>query len=394
MGFWRAEQTLSGADIAWQKERERVCICHLADIADLKLPLIQSFLKEVESDLYGFANMDFEQLCWQMRIVDGTTEYLRPRNVGILFFNDLPQKFIPLSQIEIVQFISTPGGDKLSEKIFQGPIHQQIKDALTYVKNVILKEYIRKVPDKVKSIRFYNYPYIALKESIVNAIYHRSYEIREPVEIRIHPNKIEILSFPGPDRSIKQSDIDKGILVARRYRNRRIGEFLKELKLTEGRCTGIPKIKIAMKNNGSPEPVFETDNERSYFLTTLMIHPEATVSEQEGEQGGISHGLSHTEFSEFVSSLSQVCPKFVPSEDAAIILISARDGIDMKSLMSILNQTNRTRFRNIFIKPLIEADLLELTAPDKPTSSKQKYRATKKGLKIIDKVTNKHTLKK
>jgi len=37
-----------------------------------------------------------------------------------------------------------------------------------------------------------------------------------------------------------------------------------------------------------------------------MIHPEATTSEQEGEQDGISHGLSHTEFSEFVSGLSQV----------------------------------------------------------------------------------------
>ncbi len=62
-------------------------------------------------------------------------------------------------------------------------------------------------------------------------------------------------------------------LVPRRYRNRRIGDFLKELKLTEGRCTGIPKIIQAMKHNGSPPPVFKTDEERSYFLTILYIHP-------------------------------------------------------------------------------------------------------------------------
>jgi hypothetical protein len=30
----------------------------------------------------------------------------------------------------------------------------------------------------------------------------------------------------------------KGIMVGRRYRNRRVGEFFKELKMTEGRCTG------------------------------------------------------------------------------------------------------------------------------------------------------------
>ncbi len=35
--------------------------------------------------------------------------------------------------------------------------------------------------------------------------------------------------------------------ISRRYRNRRIGEFFKELKLTEGRSTGIPKILSAMR---------------------------------------------------------------------------------------------------------------------------------------------------
>ena len=44
----------------------------------------------------------------------------------------------------------------------------------------------------------------------------------------------------------------------RRYRNRQIGEFLKELEMTEGRSTGIPKILKEMAANGSPAPLFET----------------------------------------------------------------------------------------------------------------------------------------
>jgi ATP-dependent DNA helicase RecG len=40
-------------------------------------------------------------------------------------------------------------------------------------------------------------------------------------------------------------------IIARRYRNRRIGEFLKELKLTESRSTGIPKIIKSLKDNNS-----------------------------------------------------------------------------------------------------------------------------------------------
>lgn len=59
----------------------------------------------------------------------------------------------------------------------------------------------------------------------------------------------------------------------RRYRNRRIGEFLKELHLTEGRNTGFGKILRAFEKNGSPKPLFETDDARTSFATTLFIHP-------------------------------------------------------------------------------------------------------------------------
>ena len=73
---------------------------------------------------------------------------------------------------------------------------------------------------------------------IVNAVYHRSYEEREPIEVRISLEELVILSFPGPDRSIRLEDLQAGRAVSRRYHNRRIGEFLKELDLTEGRATG------------------------------------------------------------------------------------------------------------------------------------------------------------
>lgn len=54
-------------------------------------------------------------------------------------------------------------------------------------------------------------------------LYHRSHE------------ELVILSFPGPDQSIRLENFQAGRAVSRRYRNRRIGEFLKELEMTEGR---------------------------------------------------------------------------------------------------------------------------------------------------------------
>lgn len=60
----------------------------------------------------------------------------------------------------------------------------------------------------------------------------------------------------------------------RRYRNRRLGDFLKELDLTEGKATGIPLIRKALKENGSPEPVFITDDDRSFFEVQFLIHAD------------------------------------------------------------------------------------------------------------------------
>ncbi len=56
------------------------------------------------------------------------------------------------------------------------------------------------------------------------------------------------------------------------YEKARIGDFLKELHLTEGRNTGFKKILDALEANGSPRPEFETDEAHSYFITRLFIH--------------------------------------------------------------------------------------------------------------------------
>ena len=72
------------------------------------------------------------------------------------------------------------------------------------------------------------------EEAVVNAVYHRGYDVREPVEIRIMHDELVVLSYPGPDRSVRLEQLRAGKAMPRRYRNRRIGEFLKELEFTGG----------------------------------------------------------------------------------------------------------------------------------------------------------------
>lgn len=245
-----------------------------ARIQDLRAPLLSDFLYSVNSSLYESSLIyPVEETASSMRLIGGPPEAQRPLNVGLMFFNDQPRNFFPYAQIEVVDK-PDPTGRGMTEKIFTGPLDKQLGEALSYIKNYVLAEKVKKITGQAEAVRVFNFPFAAVRESLANAVYHKSYQIGEPITVMVTPEKMEITSVPGPDRSISDEDIKNCRLISRRYRNRRIGDFLKELKLVEGRNTGIPTILQAMKENGSDRPEFLTDEDRSYFTVVLPVHKE------------------------------------------------------------------------------------------------------------------------
>lgn len=208
-----------------------------------------------------------------MDLLTGPTEHQTLKNVAAMMFSKNPAKFFPTTQVDIVIFpegcIENPNNMIEVPKIV-GPVPEMIKQTLDYIRTNVIKKRIIKPKDKAESITFFNYPYQAIEEAVVNALYHRDYQEREPVEITIEPKKISILSYAGPDRSISLDAIHKAEhLKSRRYRNRRLGDYLKELQLSEGRATGIPTIQDELRRNGSEPARIETDEDRTYFLIEI-----------------------------------------------------------------------------------------------------------------------------
>jgi len=66
------------------------------------------------------------------------------------------------------------------------------------------------------------------------------------------------------------------------------------------------------------------------------------------------------------------------SQDHLIILRNCKNESSAIELMKILNRTNKSKFKNVIINPLVENGFFELTNPDKPKSPSQKYRLTSK----------------
>ncbi len=163
------------------------------------------------------------------------------------------------------------------------------------------------------------------------------------------PDRIEIVSYPGADRSITEEGLRTYRVFNRRYRNRRIGEFLKEMHLTEGRNTGFKKILNSLERNGSPKPIFETDPERMSFCTTILIHPY----------------FLHQDKNKYdtVNDTVNDIPKLTKTEQIILSYIIKNNQATINEIMSAVNKSKSTV--NRAIKSLKTKGLLSRTGSDK-----------------------------
>lgn len=394
------------------------------DISDV---LVYEHLKTVKSKLAeNFTGRSLMDVLDEMDLLTGPSENRLIKNCAAMMFCEHPEKFFPVTQVDIVLFPegSIENPDKMIEvpKIV-GPVPKMIKETLSYLRTNVIKQKITKLANTEKSDKVFNYPYQAFEEAVVNALYHRDYQEREPVEITIEPTHIDILSYAGPDRSISAEAIKAARkLKARRYRNRRLGDFLKELDLTEGRATGIPTIQKALKGNGSAPAMIETDDNRTYFLMTIPCRKDMINVKEAGiTQPQFSNPLAADIYMELES---QLVSERLQVEDIDIRI----DIFKIEELMSLLIQVdlqvwNKStigratlikemlatlvrlsiktstsaelriateldsmyKFKHNILNPLFDMDYIMMTDPDKPRSSKQAYKLTDKGRKLLKK---------
>ena len=222
----------------------------LSDISRIHLKdyllKVNSRLREV--DLSSDTNL--MDVLEQMDLLAGPSENRMIKNVAAMMFCRHQEQFFPVTIARMAIFHEGREKNPNNFKAFpviKGTVPEMIDKVLETLKANVIQERIIKPKDDARSIRFFNYPYQALEEAVVNAFYHRDYQVYEPVEITIEPHRISILSFSGPDRSISMQSIKEArSLRSRRYRNRRLGDFLNGLNLSEGHADG------AGRRSGSP----------------------------------------------------------------------------------------------------------------------------------------------
>jgi ATP-dependent DNA helicase RecG len=82
-------------------------------------------------------------------------------------------------------------------------------------------------------------------------------------------------------------------------------------------------------------------------------------------------------------SRDQVGTKSGLSREQVQVLEIASVPRSLQELMEPSGRTNRTKFRDQVVTPLLDAGFLEMTIPDKPRSSRQQYRTTPAGTRLL-----------
>lgn len=241
-------------------------------LEELRESRVREFLADIESDL--LREPSTPTVLRRLRVTARTNGHEVPRNVGLLFFSDDPEMWFPGARIEVAQFADDAAGNVIEERVFRGPIHEQLRAALRHLETLSTR-HLEKVRNQPEVRGWVSYPQAALEEALVNAVYHRGYDgPPEPTKVYLYPDRLEVISYPGPMPGVEKEHLASGQIPPVPARNRRVGEMLKELRLAEARGTGIPKLYRSMSENGSPAPRFDFDVGRSYFRVTLPIHPE------------------------------------------------------------------------------------------------------------------------
>jgi ATP-dependent DNA helicase RecG len=202
------------------------------------------------------------------------------------------------------------------------------------------------------------------REVASNILIHREYAGGIPARLIIERGKVTTYNANRPHGF--------GLLDPETFipypKNPVLGAFFREIDRADELGSGMRKMMLYGKKYGGADPqLIEGD-----VFRMLISVPEFDFIEKPHQRATP------------VPSPSQAGPKCVPSLYQVEILRICMKEKEISELMTIVGKTNRTRFRNQDIKPLLASGWLEMTIPDKPTSSKQKYRTTVGGREILN----------
>jgi ATP-dependent DNA helicase RecG len=296
------------------------------------------------------------------------------RNAGVLFFAKDVRRFFNQAYITCLLAKGTDKVHILDRKDFDGGVVADIEDAMRFIERNSRTAY------RIERLRRENiaeYPMKALREVITNAVMHRDWFVEGAnVFVEIYTDRVEVISPGGLPKGMTIADLGRKSI----RRNALIADLLHRIDFIEKAGTGIRRIRDDVREQGCPEPEFETNG---FF--TAIFRPNPKVRDRAGtgdtrlppDRGHVpeqvtgqvkAHDEAHDEAHEPMTEV-----------ELRLLGACAQGPQSTAELIKMLGYETRTGNFKRALSRLLDVGLLEMTNPQKPRARNQRYRITPAG---------------
>lgn len=345
-------------------------------------------------------------------VIKGTTierllknlRFIRPDGrltvAAMLLFGKYTQRWLPVMTAKCISFIGNSVGgtqfrDKMHDMEIEGNLLHQFRTIMTFFTRNLRKVQVER---EFNSLGQLEIPYESLIEYTVNALVHRSLNIKAPIRIFIFDNRVEIHSPGALPNGLSIDDIKNGTSMPR---NMFLFTNANYLLPYTGAGSGVRRAleydsNVIFSNGVNQREITHSANE---FVITIPRKPEQVTNQGNLVPNTSTSELSNNRAQLEISIISNQVEKnsnhpqsksnqvYNKSNQAAASLVTrplTKKEQDIRNFCSVprtaqeimdrLGITNQSKNRQKYITSLIEIGILERTIPDKPNDPNQKYR--------------------
>ena len=299
----------------------------------------------------------------------------KPNNAAILLFGHEPSRFFPSSEVRCEYHLDTERKKPIaSYKVFAGTVFELVDQAEDFILSKL--DYQVETRSEGTSIPGkYEIPREVIAEAIVNAVAHRDYTNNGSVQVMLFKDRLEIrnpgsLPLGWTVEKLKQlhTSVPRNLLLA---------EPMYQAGYIERLGTGTSDMVTNANEAGLVDPVFLQEDTFNVTIYRLGYSAENQVS------------------TKHPPSTHQLPTKHPPSTDE-VPQEYRRTTVEVRNLLKVLvgeksrqelqealELKDRRNFRENYIEPALQEELIQMKYPDNPNHPRQRYLLTEKGEKVL-----------
>lgn len=330
-------------------------ICDEAGLHDISSAKVQWFLEMARAsrDFPLKAGTAIKTILSHLRLIKDN----KPTNAAILLFGKEPQRFIYSSEVKCAHFHGTQVQKPIpSYQVYKGNLFELVDQSVSFVLSKINLAVGTRAESSQAPVA-YEMPPEVIREAIVNAVAHRDYTSTASVQVMLFADRLEVWN-PGelpPALTLKTLLKPHGSYP----RNPLVAELLYLTKYIERMGTGIRDMVERCRAVGLSAPQFTlTDG----FVITIKRKPDLAFKAVGGTTGEVAGEVTG---------------------EVKRLLAVLKGDMKRTEIQAALALKHEDYFREAYLNPALNSGLIEMTVPEKPKSSKQKYRLTEKGKSML-----------